>query len=71
MAVDARAVGVSWRRRIRATTARVVPSRSSRSRPRRGRRRPAGFAPAPTVLPPTVWSLDRATVEAALEADWP
>lgn len=71
MAADARSIGVSWRLRVRAAAvSRAVRPRSVRSRPRRGRRRPSGFAPAATVPELTVWTLDRETVQAALEHDW-
>lgn len=72
MAVDARAIGVNWRRRVRAAAAsRGIPFRSPRLRPRRDRRRPSGFAPALTTPPLTIWTLDRETLQAALEDAWP
>ena len=65
MAADVGVIVRSWQRRMRlAAVSWRAPARSRGTR-RHGRPQLPGSAPALTI-----WTLDRDTVQAALERDW-
>jgi len=71
MAAHSRPGGVIWFRGARAAPARLLaPTRLARPRQPRGFRRQAGY-PSPTAVPElTAWTIDRESLQAALQRDW-
>ncbi len=63
--------GASWWRVARAAPARLLTStRLPPPRQRRGFRRQAGY-PSPSSAPElTTWTIDRESLQAALQRDW-
>ena len=70
MAVHARPGGATWWPGARAASARLLTlTRLARPRQRRGRSH-AGYPPPAAIPELTTWTIDRESLEAALQRDW-